>query len=147
MSASNLTITIESVPSPEDIRTLDAGLLAYNLDYVPDPHYRKLSIFIRDEGGVVLGGLAGNTYWGWLYVSQLWLDEEIRSRGLGRRLLALAEEEAIRRGCRHAHLDTLDFQALQFYQKQGYVVFGVLDDLPPGHKRYFLKKALVAVSA
>ena len=147
MNDSNLTITLEEMPSPEDIRILDAGLLAYNLDYVPDPQYRRLSLFIRDEGGVVLGGLAGNTYWDWLYVSKLWLDEKVRGRGLGRTLLAMAEEEAIHHGCRNAHLDTLDFRALKFYEVQGYTVFGVLDDLPPGHKRYFLKKELEVTGA
>jgi hypothetical protein len=39
-------------------------------------------------------------------------------------------------------VDTIDFQALPFYQKLGYTGWGRLDDLPPGHVRYFLKKDL-----
>jgi hypothetical protein len=39
-------------------------------------------------------------------------------------------------------LDTMSFQALDFYLKLGYTVFGRLDDLPEGHSRIFLKKAL-----
>ena len=41
------------------------------------------------------------------------------------------------------HLDTFDFQAKDFYLKHGYEVFGVLDDCPKGHKRYYMKKVLV----
>jgi hypothetical protein len=37
----------------------------------------------------------------------------------------------------------MSFQAQPFYEKQGYTVFGVLEDLPDGHKRIFLKKDLV----
>ncbi len=37
----------------------------------------------------------------------------------------------------------MSFQALPFYQKLGYTVFGQLDDLPIGHQMYFLQKALV----
>jgi hypothetical protein len=57
-------------------------------------------------------------------------------------MMAQAEAEAIRRGCRHAHVDTIDFQAPDFYLKLGYTVWGVLDDIPPGHRRIFLKKDL-----
>jgi GNAT superfamily N-acetyltransferase len=84
----------------------------------------------------------GNTYWGWLYISILWLAESLRGQGVGGRLLDMAEQEALDRGCRHAHVDTLDFQALPFYEKHGYAVWGTLNDLPPGHSRYFLKKDL-----
>ena len=51
-----------------------------------------------------------------------------------------AEQEARDRGCSHAHCDTYDFQALPFYQKLGYQVFGQLEDYPAGHTRYFLQK-------
>ena len=56
--------------------------------------------------------------------------------------MQLAEGEAKRRGCHGAHLDTLSSQALPFYQKLGYTVFGQIDDLPVGHARYYLKKSL-----
>lgn len=48
------------------------------------------------------------------------------------------EHAAGARGANAAHLDTYDFQALGFYEKRGYRVFGQLDDYPPGHTRYFL---------
>ena len=64
-------------------------------------------------------------------------------RGLrlgGRRLLLEAEARAARRGCRGAWLGTFGFQARGFYEKQGYAVFGALQDCPPGHARFFLSK-------
>ena len=61
---------------------------------------------------------------------------------MGRRLLRAAEREAAERGCAHAYLDTFDFQARPFYERLGYAVFGVQEGFPPGHVRYFLRRAL-----
>jgi len=41
-------------------------------------------------------------------------------------------------------LDTYSFQALEFYERLGYAVFGTLDNYPPGQKRIFLHNAFVA---
>ena len=49
---------------------------------------------------------------------------------------------AIRRGCFAATLETHSYEALGFYQKRGYEVFGMLEDYPPGHSKYFLRKRL-----
>lgn len=40
------------------------------------------------------------------------------------------------------YLDTLDFQALPFYEREGYSIFGILEDYPPGHRQYYLRKSL-----
>ena len=92
--------------------------------------------------GLIVAGLTGSTYWGYLYVGRLWTEQRFRNKGLGSRLLADAEQEALRRGCHSAHLMTGDFNALPFYQKRGYTLFGELPDMPPGHTQYFLHKKL-----
>jgi hypothetical protein len=43
-------------------------------------------------------------------------------------------------------LDTFSFQAREFHERLGYTVFGTITDCPPGHSRFFLKKALGAQS-
>lgn len=50
------------------------------------------------------------------------------------------EKSAIKKGCELIHLDTFDFQAKDFYLKYGYEIFGVLEDCPEKHKRYYSKK-------
>ncbi len=136
-------ISVEENPSDEDILCVREGLQQFNRMHVPDDDYRPMALFLRGPEGIIAGGLLGETYWGWLHIGILWLQEAIRRQGFGSRLLAAAEEEAARRGCRGVHLDTMSFQALPFYQKRGYQVFGALDDLPPGHRRIFLFKKLV----
>jgi GNAT superfamily N-acetyltransferase len=139
----DLSITLLETADPEDAKFVQERLREFNEQKVGDEdHHQMLAIFIRDPEQNILGGLLGDTYWGWLYVSILWIDERLRGHGYGERLLAAAEQEAIRRGCKHAHLDTMSFQALPFYEKHGYTVFGVLEDLPEGHKKIFLQKKL-----
>ncbi len=135
-------LTLEDQSSEADQAAVREGLFAYNRKYAPDEQNCALNVFLRDEAGEIAGGLLGETFWGWLYVSILWVDERARGQGFGARLMAAAEEEAVRRGCRHAYLDTLTFQARPFYEKLGYRLFGVLEDLPPGFTRYFLQKDL-----
>ena len=80
--------------------------------------------------------------WNVAYIDTLCVDEAYRGKGLGAKLLAEVESAAKEKGCYLIYLDTFDFQAKEFYEKQGYAVFGVLDDCPKGHCRYYLKKAL-----
>ena len=68
------------------------------------------------------------------------LDEAVRGNGVGKQLMAMAHEEARRRGCTRAQTMTYDFQALSFYQSQGYRVVGQLNDYPDGCHYYWLRK-------
>jgi GNAT superfamily N-acetyltransferase len=135
-------ITLTESPDPEKIKKLNKGLESFNLSMGAPADWKPLSIFIHDKEEKFMGGLSGGTYWGWLYVGTLWLDEAVRGQGLGSKILIRAEQEARNRGCQHAFLDTTSFQALPFYLKHGYRQYAQLDDFPAGHSRYFLKKDL-----
>ena len=98
---------------------------------------------MRDEGGALVGGVWGYVNWNWLFIGLVWLCDSLRGGGHGRQLMEMLEEKARERGCRYSHLDTFSFQARPFYEALGYEVFATLDDYPPGHQRFFLKKALL----
>jgi ribosomal protein S18 acetylase RimI-like enzyme len=100
-----------------------------------------LFIFLYDETETVVGGLVAATVRDWLYVKEFWAAEHYRSQGWGTQLLTLAERQAVHRQYHHAYLDTFDFQALGFYQKLGYEIFGTLANFPPGHRQYFVQKS------
>jgi len=102
----------------------------------------SVRIFIRDPQDRVVGGILADLFGGWAYISLLWIDEPLRNRGLGTRLVTMLEQEALRLGCTHAHLDTYSFEARPFYEKLGYELFATLEDYPAGHCKHFLKKTL-----
>jgi ribosomal protein S18 acetylase RimI-like enzyme len=124
------------------VQFLNERLRAYNLLHAADDNHRILTVLLRDPGGEIVAGLLGGTFWGWLHIDVLWVRDDLRGGGHGQALLEMAEEEAIRRGCHHAHVETHSFQALPFYQKHGYTIFGQLPDFPQGHTKYYLMKAL-----
>jgi len=141
----NTKYQLEITDSPETnaVQAIREGLDAYNTAQGFPVDWQPLYLFLRDEQGKTVGGLTGGTYWGWLDISQLWVADALRGLGYGRRLLMEAEQEAMKRGCHHAYLDTMDFQALGFYQQHGYTIYGELVDIPLGHKRYSLHKKLM----
>lgn len=141
---STYTITLEAEPQPADMSAIVKGLAEFNRLHTGDsPQY--LLATVRDEAGTVVGGLLGATYLGWLQVHSVWLPDSLRGRGHGTELMALAEAEALRRGCKRAFLETLSFQALPFYEKLGYAVHSRLADFPVGGARYAMTKDLSGV--
>ncbi len=142
MEESEYQIELTSVADQEQLNQLWAGLRGFNLLYAPPPNHTPLLIILRDGEGQIVGGIVAGTSWNWLHVDALWLRDNLRGQGYGSRLMQVAEAEAIRRGCNHSMVDTFDFQAPKFYEKLGYVVWGVLEDYPGGGRRIFYRKDL-----
>ena len=121
-------------------------LVEYNLAKVPAKQevlFDTLDKKITDDNGNTIAGCVARMYcWNVAYIDSLWVDIKYRGNGLGARLLAEIEKTAKAKGCYLIHLDTFDFQAKEFYDKQGYELFGVLEDCPKGHCRYYFTKKL-----
>ena len=133
---------MNAAPNENEIQYIREALAGFNKEIVGDDGHTPLNIVEYDESGSIIGGILGGTYWGWMYVDILWVAEKHRKRGVGTRLLQEAEREAVRRGCHHVHLDTMSWQAPEFYQKHGYAVLGILPDIPSGNQKYLLTKSL-----
>jgi GNAT superfamily N-acetyltransferase len=134
---------VEDHPDPRDVTFLGDQIDAYNIAVTGIDDWRALAIFVRDDAGQVVAGISGGTWAGYLEVKDLWVREDLRRQGLGRRLLLAAEQQARARGCGQVLLDTHDFQAPGFYQRLGYTIFGVFEGIGGRHTRYYLKKKLV----
>jgi GNAT superfamily N-acetyltransferase len=140
LSAAPYELRVEDDPRPEDVAVLSEGLTRHALPATRVPGFRRVAVFARDPSPAIVGGVFGTINWSWLHVSLIWVAEPLRHTGLGTRLIGEIERVAAARGCAHAHLDTFSYQARPFYERLGYRVFGVLDDYPPGHQRFFMRK-------
>lgn len=132
---------ITEAPHPDDLHELLTALVASRPASLNEDR-RPLAAFIRDDVGVLVGGISGHTHFGWLVIAQLWVAETHRGRHLGRDLLLAAEHEAQQRSCHSAWLDTYSFQAKPFYEAHGYRLFGELERYPAPHTKQFLVKHL-----
>ena len=133
-------LTLEDIPAAGDLNTVRAGLAAYYDTRADARPQGELAVFLRDANGTITGGVYGEIRWGWLYVDVVWVTDEWRGLGNGRRLMAALEQGAAARGVSRVYLATTDFQALPFYQKIGYELWAGLDDRPPGYRYHYLKK-------
>lgn len=139
-------ISFTEEPSTEDMATIHQRIKSFNdalsvhHRQIRDAGPKDFGAFVRDTEGQLIGGLVARTYWGWLYVDDLWINESLRGQGVGSELMRRVEEAARRQGCRHAYLQTFDFQSRGFYEKLGYRVVGQLDDYPPGQIFYWMRK-------
>lgn len=138
-----IELELTAKPAARDVRVLNEGLERFNRasDVGGDRVKVPIAVWMRRDRRV-LGGAYGETHYGWLYLSLLWVDEAFRGQGWGRRLLRQFESEAAARGCHGAWVDTYEFQAPTFYERLGYREFGRLDEFPPGSARLFYWKPL-----
>jgi GNAT superfamily N-acetyltransferase len=135
-------LTIEDAPRREDVALLDERLYEFNAAATGIDDGRWLAIFVRDDAGTIMAGMHGWTWAGTGFVQAIWVHETRRGSGLGSRLLAAAEAEAVRRGCSQMHLDTHSYQAADFYRRLGYETIGELPGWPGDNTRIFLRKRL-----
>lgn len=135
-------IVREENPGDSAWGIIGQGINEFNTQHAGEEKSKRLCFVVQNSAREVVGGVIALVYWNWLYIDLMWLKDGLRRRGFGHRLLEQVEQEARHHGARHVHLDTFSFQALDFYKKYGYRVFGELADCPAGHTRYYLTKDL-----
>jgi len=137
------TLELTATPDPHARSAIGDWLDSFNTSVTGIADGLPLDVLLRsDATHEVIGGLVGRTSLGVLFVDYLFVPDVLRGQGQGRRLLAVAEAEAIRRGCATAVLFTMVIQAPGFYAKLGYETFGRIDCEPPGNARVFMRKQL-----
>ena len=135
---------IAFVEKPDDAvwTAIGGGLQNYNIQIAGEEKFKRLCFVLYAPDQSIAGGVIGEIFWEWLYISLMFVKDELRGHGYGQRLLTLIEDEARQNGARNVFLDTFSFQAPEFYKKHGYRVFGELPDFPRGQTRYYLTKQL-----
>lgn len=136
---------ITDQPGQADLAVLEKGLDEFNEQAAGALDRRALAVLVKDPAtGRVVGGLSGRTSFGLLFVDYFYLPPSLRGSGLGGELLRQAENEAVRRGCRAGFLYTINFQAPEFYRRNGWRSFGEIASEPGGISRVFFTKDLTA---
>ncbi|WP_100488273.1 GNAT family N-acetyltransferase [Sporolactobacillus pectinivorans] len=121
-------------------------LIKYNASCLPDQiksSVENLNLLLKDDAGKLFGGITGTIFWAHLHVDFLWVDQSMRGKGYGSKLLRMAERLAKEKQCRLILLDTFSFQAPEFYKRHGYIEYGVVEDHPAGYSQHFFEKRLM----
>jgi len=90
---------------------------------------REFTVKVEDGQGLV-AGLSGWTWGTCAGIAMVWVREDSRRSGVGRRLLAAAEQVARDRACQRLTVSSFTFQAPAFYERHGFVEFARTEGLP-----------------
>lgn len=137
-----LTIELDEHPTLEDFRTILDGVRTFNRTQTANEGPRPVAYFLRDEAGLIVGGVQGSLWGRSVHIDALSVDEQYRGQNHGSKLMQAIEDYAAAHAHPLVYLETASFQALPFYEGRGYEIFGELPEITPGHTLYFLKKEL-----
>lgn len=136
------TMHIRSEPhaSHEEIRAIQNAVDAWQAAPEAAGGHHDVVIALRDDHSRIRGGVIGDIKQGWLRIVSLWVDPSLPFRATGSKLLAAAESEALAGRAHGATVETFTATTRPFYESQGYSVFAAVEDFPPGHDYYMLRK-------
>jgi GNAT superfamily N-acetyltransferase len=132
----------------QEIDVLSDQLFSFNTNIVPGFAGRETPfdivryVFKKDDELIagIVGKIAINNV---VYIDDLFVKENFRKQGYASALLYKVESEAKSRGCYLAYLDTINVEAVVFYEKCGYSVYATLENVPcPGVNAVYMKKDL-----
>ncbi|MCE7568200.1 GNAT family N-acetyltransferase [Aliivibrio fischeri] len=141
-----MKIELATSPLDADLKRISDGISAFNEKFLPnddsfDAGFR-FALFARNDENEIIGGIQASVVWSYCVLELLWLSEETRGSGIGSKLMTELELFSKEKGLHQIRTETLDFQAKPFYEKNGYRVYGEINDSPKGHTTYFLVKEL-----
>ena len=131
--------SIESANDPHQVtQLLEDRIYEYNSAETHIDDGRLFSRVVSDKDKEIIAGIAGWTWAGICEITQLWVDKNVRKKGIGKILLAAAEMEAKSKGCNTILVRSYSFQAPRFYERYGYRVDHILKGFPDGYNYFIL---------
>ena len=134
-------VVVDYAPAEADNAVVREGIIAFNENILGERD-KAFSIFLKNDLGKVFGGIQAFMGTESIYIDVLWVEGNLQKQGYGKKLLDAVEQEAIKNGCVFSAVDTFDFQAEEFYLKNGYKRVSELKNCWFGHSKFFLRKDL-----
>lgn len=115
----NLEI-VKYIPEEKDFDRAGVQLDKYNcLINAPIYECKKFAVRLAD-GDKILGDAIGKIYWGMAELNYLYIDEILRGKSFGKKLVAAFVDEAKKQGAKSVILWTTSWQGEGFYEKCGF---------------------------
>lgn len=136
------TITYSKGQQHHLTELLNKGIADYAMEKKGLAPIETFAFSLENENQKLAGGCSGVMYYGCLYVDMLWVTEKLRHIGYGIQLMNAAENLGKDKGCLFATVNTMDWEALNFYKKIGYYVEFERHGYLKNSIFYFLRKDL-----
>ena len=137
-----MNIEIIERPPQDLVDFLDKKIIEFNRENREINDRYPVAVTVKNNEGEIVAGASGQTFGHWLHLTTLWVSEQLRGQNYGSKLLGEIEKVAKSRHCKQCLLDTLDYQAMPFYQKHGYKIVWAQESYPLTGCKYFMTKTL-----
>lgn len=137
-----MNIEVLEDPTQELIDYLNKKIDDFNWSNWEVSERIPLAIQLTSNSGDVIAGATARSFGDWLLLDTLWVSEDLRGQDIGSRILKEIEKAGKSRGCIKCFLETLNFQAMPFYEKHGYKVQWIQEGYPKTGCQYFMIKHL-----
>jgi GNAT superfamily N-acetyltransferase len=138
----SMNIEVLDNPEQEIIDYLNKKIADFNWAHWEVSERSPLAVQIKNDQGEIIAGAAARSFGDWLLLDTLWVADELRGQNIGSEILKEIEASGKKRGCIKCLLDTLNFQAMPFYEKHGYKTQWVQQGYPKTGCKYFMVKEL-----
>ena len=135
-------ITYDATPEISGTSFLWQGISDYAHEMKNQTPGKSFAFFIKDELSNLKGGIFGYIFYDCLYVDLLYIDKSLRGMKYGTRLMNEAELLAIKNNCHFMTVNTMDWEAPEFYKKLGFYVEFERKGYAKNSTFYFLRKNL-----
>lgn len=98
--------------------------------------------FVANDKGYFAGAIVVELFWGALHVKYIYVDDEYRGKGVGSKLMDCALKYGQSNRCPFAFVETMSFQALDFYRKVGFELEFTRSGYKHGTSFHYLRKPL-----
>lgn len=137
-------LDIKQQPLTEELkRQLYAGFGRHAIQKTGHDEKGDAVAFVVMEGACLAGAVVVECFWQALHIKYVYVDEQYRSHGLGTRLMQRALAYGLEQNCPFAFVETLSFQALEFYQKMGFELDFTRTGYAHGTSFHYLSKKLM----
>ena len=126
----------------EQVEFIENKLDEYDENYIKYKLNGQIQIGIEENGKVVAGLDACMTAFKILYVSTVFVSDEYRRKGYGKKLIVEMEKRAKSLGANTIRLDTFNWQGKEFYEALGYEMVGQYTNDDDGYSEYFFLKRI-----
>lgn len=114
-------IEIRHQPLTPDLKKLvDDGFSQHAIVMVGHDEKFEPVAFVAIDNHQLAGVVVGQLFWGALHVKSVFVTEFYRGKGLGTLLMNEAIAYGREHKCPFAFVETMSFQAIEFYQKIGF---------------------------
>lgn len=135
-------ITFEETPKQEDVQILENGISEYDVKNKKYNPATLFAFFLRDDNEKIVGGCHGEIMYGHLFIGHIWVDEALRGQGYGTQLMNATEKFAREKACHFLATNTMDWQAPDFYKRQGFYIEFERHGFDKDAVLYYLRKDL-----